>query len=335
MVEPAGQKALHHAAKGWAAMASGKGSGDGGLVRSGSPTFFGIPQVTALDQVKADVAFLGIPFDMGTNDRPGSRFGPRAIRDASLRFAGIGSDGWYDIEQDRRVLQGVRMVDCGDVNIRTVEFAENFDKITTAARALRASGALPVFVGGDHAISYPLLRAFDGGPLQVVQFDAHLDFTDEWQGQRYSHDNHMRRSRELPFVAEMYHIGIRSLFERMEPVDAARGYGNTIVTSRDIVQLGGTAAINRLPLRDAPCYVTIDIDVLSPDTAPGTGFPEPGGISYYHLKDALLALAARTQVVAFDLTEVAPWFDPPSAVTPRVAARLLIDFLGAIFARKE
>lgn len=306
-----------------------------GILRSGSPTFYGVPSAPELDKLKADVAFLGVPFDMGTNDRPGSRFGPRAIRDASLRFAEIGRDGWYDIEEDRHLLQGVRMVDCGDVNIRTVDFAENFDKITAAARLLRASGALPVFVGGDHAISYPLLRAFDGGPLQVVQFDAHLDFTDEWQGQRYSHDNHMRRSRELPFVTTMYQIGVRSLFERMEPVDAARAYGNIIVPAREMVRTGGAETINRLPLRDAPCYVTIDIDVLSPDIAPGTGFPEPGGISYYDLKDALAALARRTQVVALDLVEVGPWFDPPAAVTPRVAARLLLDFLGAIFARKE
>lgn len=316
-------------------MGSDAGKVGSGVLRSGSPTFYGIPSAASLDGLKADVAFLGVPFDMGTNDRPGSRFGPRAIRDASLRFAEIGMDGWYDIEEDRHILQGVRMVDCGDVNIRTVGFAENFDKMTAAARALRATGALPVFVGGDHTISYPLLRAFDGGPLQVVQFDAHLDFTDEWEGQRFSHDNHMRRSRELPFVTEMYHLGIRSLFERMEPVDAARRYGNTIVPSREMVKRGGAETINRLPLKDAPCYVTIDVDVLNPDIAPGTGFPEPGGISYYDLKDALMALAQRTQVIAFDVTEVGPWFDAPAAVTPRVAARLMLDFLGAIFARKE
>ncbi|MCX6022677.1 MAG: arginase family protein, partial [Chloroflexi bacterium] len=119
------------------------------------------------------------------------------------------------------------------------------------------------------------------------------------------------------------------------PVDAARRFGSTIIPSRQIVKLGGAEAIALLPLTSDPCYVTIDIDVLSPSIAPGTGFPEPGGISYYDLKDALIALAARTQIVGFDMTEVAPWFDAPAAVTPRVAARLMLDFLGAIFARKE
>ncbi|MBI4498915.1 MAG: agmatinase [Chloroflexi bacterium] len=311
------------------------GANGGDIVRSGSPTFFGVPLAGDLRQIKADVAFLGIPFDMGTNDRPGSRFGPRLIRDASMRFAGIGRDGWYDIEENRHILQGVRMVDGGDVNIRTVDFFTNFQKITEAVAALRATGALPVQVGGDHACTYPIVRAFTGRPLQVVQFDAHLDYTDEWQGQRYSHDNQMRRISELPGVGLICHVGIRSLFERVEPVEAARGRGNVIIPSKTIVEQGAHTAIERLPLTDAPCYVTIDIDVLSPSIAPGTGFPEPGGISYYHLKEALITLARRTTIVGFDVVEVAPWFDSPAAVTPRVAARLMLDFLGAIFERRE
>lgn len=311
------------------------GGNGGDLTRSGSPTFFGLSQATDLRQVKADVAFLGIPYDMGTNDRPGSRFGPRMIRDASMRFAETGHDGWYDIEEDRHILRGVRMVDCGDVNIRTVDFPTNFDKITQAVAAVRATGALPVLVGGDHACAFPIVRAFAGAALQVVQFDAHLDYTDEWQGQRYSHDNQMRRISELPNVKLICQVGIRSLFERLEPVEAARQRGNVIIPSKTILDQGAKAVIAGLPLQDLPCYVTIDIDVLSPSVAPGTGFPEPGGIGYYHLKEALITLARRSSIVGFDLVEVAPWFDGPAAVTPRVAARLMLDFLGAIFDRRE
>ena len=225
------------------------------------------------------------------------------------------------------------MMDVGDVDIRTVDILENFDRITAAARLVREKAGWPVFVGGDHAVTFPLVRAFDDSPLTVVQIDAHQDFTDEKFGVRYSHDNQMRRVSELPFVKHIAQVGIRGLLERSEPWDAARRLGVEIVSSQRILEDGTEAALRGLHL-NGDCYVSIDIDVLDPALARGTGYPEPGGLTYYQLREALLRLAGRCQVVAFDLCEVNPVYDQGN-VTSRVAARLILDLLGAIIPSKE
>lgn len=322
--------------------ADSKGKSGSGIIRSGSPSFFASPLCRNLEELRSHIAFLGVPFDGATNDRPGSRFAPLAIREASMRLAGIEDRGWYDVELGRHILKGVRMADCGDVDIRTVPLAENFRKITEAVAMMWRTGAFPVIVGGDHAITYPIVKAFEGsfqkegqGPLTVAQFDAHLDFTDEWKGQRYSHDNQMRRVIELPFVKGLIQVGIRSLQERDEPHRAAQEHGVIAIPALEVVRLGAADALSPVATLGGPCYVTIDIDVLDPAVAPGTGFPEPGGLSYYQLKEALMEVARKAQVVGFDLTEVSPPYDNLSGQTSRVAARLILDFLGAIFAARE
>ncbi len=304
------------------------------IIRSGSPTFFAAPFVPDLSEYEADVAFLGVPFDHGINDRPGSRFGPLAVRDASMRLAPVGLDGWYDIEEDKRLLKGVRMADAGDVNISNVDRMINFDKITEAVSIIRRSGAFPAIIGGDHSITFPIIRAFSDLPLTVVHFDAHMDFTDEWKGQRYSHDNQMRRVIELPFVKRLCQLGIRTMFDRMEPLEAAKAYGVTVVSALEMIKRGPAEVIDSLELQ-GPCYVTIDIDVMDPAAVPGTGYPEPGGLFYYQLKEAIVRLGTKSNVVGFDLVEVSPPHDILSGVTARTAARLLLDTLGAIFYRQE
>jgi agmatinase len=302
-------------------------------IRRGWPTFFGARPVEDPQDVRADVAFLGIPFDQATNDRPGTRFGPLALREASMRFQSADGEGWLDAERGERLLRGVSLADVGDVDIRTVELEDNFGRITEAAAFLRSCCRLPVFVGGDHAITFPLVRAFEDRSLTVVQFDAHQDYTDERFGQRFSHDNQMRRVSELPFVRQIIQIGLRGALESSEPWDAARREGVQIVTSQRIVSEGVERALADVwPNGDT--YVTMDIDVLDPAVAPGTGFPEPGGIGYYQLKEALLLVAQRASVVAFDLCEVNPNHDS-AAVTARIAARLILDLLGAIFPSRE
>ncbi len=149
-------------------------------IRRGWPTFFGAPLAGYPTAATADVAFLGVPFDQATNDRPGARFGPAALRDASMRFQPVdGDEGWIDAERGERILRGVSMTDIGDVDIRTLELQENFRRITQAAALVRSRCRIPVFVGGDHAITFPLVRAFEDRSLTVVQFDAHQDYTDE------------------------------------------------------------------------------------------------------------------------------------------------------------
>jgi agmatinase len=308
-----------------------------GVVRHGFASFFRAPVVEDMRTWRADVGFVGVPFDAATNDRPGARFGPAAIRDASMRYGPeTDSAGWVDAERGVRILEGVSMADVGDVDVRTLGLLENFDIITEAARLVRRNCRVPVFVGGDHAITFPSVRAFDDIPLTLIQFDAHQDYSDDKHGVRYSHDNHMRRSSELPHVQRIVNIGLRGVIEHFEPWDAARRDGVVIVTAEQLVREGAAAALASLehaaPIRKA--YVTIDIDVLDPAGAPGTGYPEPGGISYYQLKEALLLVAARYDVVGFDVTEVAPTYDT-SGVTTRTAAKLMLDLLAAIFEHRR
>jgi agmatinase len=305
-----------------------------GVLRHGFASFYASPVVEDMDDWRADVAFVGVPFDAGTNDRPGARFGPAAIRDASMRYRPEELwSGWIDAEHGGRILAGVSMADVGDVNVRTVDLLENFDAITQAARMARRNSRVQAYVGGDHAITFPLVRAYDDTPLTLVQFDAHQDYTDEKAGVRYSHDNHMRRSSELPHVRQIANIGLRGVIEHFEPYEAAQRDGVIIVPAERIVRDGVEAAMAPVTGGGA-AYVTVDIDVLDPSGAPGTGYPEPGGITYYHLRDALRLVAARYDVVAFDICEVDPIYDA-AGVTTRIAAKLALDFLGAIFAKTE
>jgi agmatinase len=142
----------------------------------------------------------------------------------------------------------------------------------------------------------------------------------------------MRRRSELPQVRQIVNIGLRGVLERFEPWDAARRDGVIIVPAERIVREGVDAALAGVP-RGGAAYVTVDIDVLDPAGAPGTGYPEPGGINYYQLKDALQIVAERYDVVGIDLAEVDPIYDA-AGVTPRIAAKLLLDLLGAVFAGK-
>lgn len=317
-----------------------------GVMRHGFASFFRAPVVEDMNAWRADIGFVGVPFDGGTNDRPGARFGPAAIRDASTRYEPDEAwSGWIDAETGVRILAGVSMADVGDIDVRTVDLLENFAIITEAARLVRRNCRVPVFVGGDHAITFPIVRAFDDSPLTLIQFDAHQDYTDEKHGVRYSHDNHMRRSSELPHVTQIVQIGLRGVLERFEPWEAAHRDGVIIVPAARIVREGVPAALSALnpggrafsppagrrsPAREK-AYVTIDIDVLDPGSAPGTGYPEPGGITYYQLKEALLLVAQQYDIIGLDLTEVAPVYDA-AGVTPRIAAKLLLDGLGAVFA---
>ncbi len=301
-------------------------------LRAGWATFFGAPPSLDLKDLNGAIAFLGVPFDGATNDRPGSRFGPAAIRDASMRVRPL--KGWYDLDRDREILSGVRLADCGDVDIRTVGLAENFDTIAAAVSLILKAGGFPVLVGGDHSITYPAIRAYQelrpdaasGRPLSIVHLDAHLDFTDEWRGVRFSHDNQLRRVSELPGVKRVVILGARGIIDRPFIVREAREQGVTIVTALDIVAKGVKRALSGLPeLGDY--YLTLDIDVMDPSEAPGTGFPEAGGLFYYQLRQVLNAVAKRGRAVGFELVEVSPNFDP-SGRTQRLAARLIVDFLG-------
>ena len=301
----------------------------------GLSTFGKSPVQTDWDEIDADVAILGAPFDFGTQWRPGARFGPRAVREASTLFS-FGHAGAYDHEDDATYLDAsVRMVDIGDADIIHTKTEESHANIALGVRKILKAGALPVVIGGDHSINIPCINAFAddcaaNGPIHVVQIDAHLDFVDERHGVTDGHGNPMRRAIEKSYVSGMTQLGIRNVSSTAkEGYEYARSQGSDILSVRQVRKHGVDAVLGRIP-KDARYYVTIDIDAFCPSIAPGTGTPSHGGFLYYDALEILQGLAQQGNVVGVDLVEVAPAYDPTES-TQILAAQLLLNFIGFIF----
>lgn len=297
----------------------------------GISTFGKRPYVGDWSAIGAEVAILGAPFDSGTQFRPGARFGPRGVREASTLFS-FGHAGAYDHEDDVTYLPGsVRIVDIGDADIVHTDTNKSHANIETGVRAILDASALPVVIGGDHSINIPCIEAFEGrGDIHILQIDAHLDFVDERHGVTRGHGNPMRRAAEKPYVTGLTQVGIRNVSSTAkEGYDAARAMGSDILSVRQARNLGAQAVIDRIP-RGARVYVTVDIDGFCPSIAPGTGTPSHGGFLYYEVLEMMQALARRHEVVGIDLVEVAPDYDPTGS-TAILAAQLLLNTLGFIF----
>ncbi len=300
----------------------------------GHCTFGKAPVQTDWSKIDADVAILGAPNDMGTQWRPGARFGPRGIREASTLFS-FGHAGAYDFEDDTMYLtqDQVRMVDVGDADIVHTDMAQSNANIECAVRTLLDQGAMPVVLGGDHSIHAPVIQAYAGrGPIHILHIDAHLDFVDERHGVRYGHGNPLRRASEMEHIVGMTQIGIRNVSSsNREDYNAARKAASTILSVRDVRRLGCAGVLEKIP-RGLSYYLTIDIDGFDPSIAPGTGTPSHGGFLYYEVLEIIQALAKRSggNIVGMDLVEVAPAYDP-SGVTSILAAQLLLNSIGYIF----
>ncbi|QEX16208.1 SpeB arginase/agmatinase/formimionoglutamate hydrolase SpeB [Hypericibacter terrae] len=298
----------------------------------GHCTFGKQPICTDWDKIDADVAVLGVPYDMGTQYRSGARFGPRAIREASTLFS-FGHSGAYDHEDDTVYLptDKVRIVDVGDADIVHTDTVTSHENTRYAVRKILKSGALPVVLGGDHAVHAPVIEAFAGeAPVHIVHFDAHLDFVDERHGVRYGHGNPLRRASETGHVTGMTQLGIRNVSSsNRSDYEAARKFGSEILSVRQVRKLGTEGVLALIP-KGVRYYVTIDIDGFDPSIAPGTGTPSHGGFLYYEVLEILQGLAKNGEVVGMDLVEVAPVYDP-SGITGFLAAQLLLNFLGFVF----
>jgi len=297
----------------------------------GIATFGKRPYAENLADLNADVAIIGAPFDAGTQWRSGARFGPKAVRDASMLFS-FGHAGAYDHEDDLTYLpETVRIVDMGDADIIHTDTEGSHANIETAVRAALAADALPVTIGGDHSINIPCIRAFDGeGDIHILQIDAHLDFVDERHGVRHGHGNPMRRAAEHDYVTGLTQIGIRNVSSTAkEGYNDARAMGSDILSVRQVRALGAQSLIERIP-KAARLYITIDIDAFCPSIAPGTGTPSHGGFLYYDVLEILQKAAERHDIVGIDLVEVAPDYDPTGS-TAILAAQVLMNLLGFIF----
>ncbi len=287
------------------------------------------PICTDWDAIDADVAVLGAPFDFGTQYRPGARFGPRAIREASTLFS-FGHAGAYDHEDDITYLEAekTRIVDIGDADIIHTNTEQSHANIEAGVRAILRAGAIPVVLGGDHSVNIPAINAFsDEEPFHLVQVDAHLDFVDERHGVTAGHGNSMRRAAEKPYVTGLSQIGIRNVSSTArDGYEDARRFGSDIMSVRQFRTLGVEAVLDRIPAGKR-YYVTIDIDGFDPSIAPGTGTPSHGGFLYYEILELMDGLARRGDIIGLDLVEVAPDYDPTGS-TSTLAAQLLLNIIG-------
>jgi len=293
----------------------------------GVRTFLGAPYNPKLDELNADSAVLGVPFDEGTWGQPGERYGPRDLRESSQEYNHDLTEGFYYIDGDRTVLKGKHWVDVGDIEVWPTVPAQTDDKITAAVKKILQKKAFPVVLGGDHSITFPIMRAYDV-PLTLIQFDAHLD---TWNGApgNLDHASHMLRSAKLATVKSIIQIGMRGLANDPEAVENARKIHSQIITSEQIHRRGAQWALAQIPPQ-ANVYITLDVDSMDPTLTPGTGTLEPGGLSFAEIDDLLMGVAAKGHLVGMDIVEVNPYRDP-SGRTAQTAVRLLVDTLGAAF----
>lgn len=324
-----------HATSREVGLAHGYEAGRLNLPFVGICTFGKYPYVEHWDDIDADVAVLGAPFDQGAQWRSGARMGPRGIREASTLFS-FGHSGAYDFEDDVTYLdpRQVSVVDLGDADIIHTDTIQSHANIEYGVRKILEAGAIPVVMGGDHSVNIPCINAFDGqSPIHVVQIDAHLDFVDERHGVRFGHGNPMRRAAEKSYVTGLTQIGIRNVSSTArEGYEDARSMGSDIQSVRQVRRMGTEAMLERIPA-GARYYLTIDIDAFDPSIAPGTGTPSHGGFLYYEVLELIDGLAQRGEIVGLDLVEVAPDYDV-TGCTSILAAQVLLNAIGRILHHK-
>ncbi|MEA2596565.1 MAG: agmatinase, partial [Thermomicrobiales bacterium] len=279
------------------------------------------------------VAVIGVPngwpYEMSAVTSPSST-APRAIREQSIRYGRFLTH--FDWEFDGPLFAGreVRVVDCGDVTMVPGDFAGNSRRTTAVVNAILDRGAIPIVLGGDHAIPIPVFRAYEGrGEMVVVQFDAHIDWRDERNGIVEGLSSTMRRASEMPWVTGMAQIGLRGIGSaRQQEVDDARAYGSVLVRAEEVHEQGVEAILRRIPSADR-YYITFDADGLDPAIAPGVNDPGFGGLTYYEATNLLRGVARKGRVVGFDFVEVVPSADVQN-LTSLLAARLTLNLIGAL-----
>lgn len=306
----------------------------GAMPYVGIASFLKAPICTDLAQLAADVAVIGIPFDEGTMNRPGTRFGPRALREqSSLYEQYVPGEGYYDIELRKTILRGVEIADCGDVPIQPLSTQANHERMTKSIETILDHGALPVSIGGDHSITYPVVKGFsDAGEIGIIQIDTHADVFTFYESDLTHGSPMINIANHCPNVTKFVQIGMRGVMLGERDYTDSVQRGNVIITSDEVRRHGPDWVLDQIP--EMPYYVTFDIDSMDPSIAPGAGTPEPGGLMYWQARDLLRGVAGKAPVVGFDLVEVNPLYDN-GGTTALLATRLIIDFLGAIFAARE
>ena len=289
----------------------------------GIATFMRLPGTS--DPADLDVAVVGVPFDLGTSNRPGARFGPRGIRSESVLVRP------YNMATRAAPFDSLRIDDVGDVATNAFDLADSVARIEAHYDSLVASDVAPMTMGGDHTVVLPILRALRKrhGPVGLVHVDAHTDINDTMFGERITHGTPFRRAQEegLLDAERVVQIGVRATGYAADDFDWSREQGFRVVQAeecwhRSLEPLMGEV---REQLAGGPVYISFDIDGLDPAFAPGTGTPEIGGLTVPQALEIIRGCRGL-DVVGGDLVEVAPIYDP-TGLTSLTAANLLYEML--------
>ena len=292
---------------------------------AGPSTFPRLPELR--DVESCDLAILGIPFDSGTSYRPGARFGPGAIRQASRHLR-----TQYHPAYDTEPFTQIQVADAGDVPCNPYNIEEAVQTVHEYARDLLNEAGAIISLGGDHTIALPLLRAMNEkhGPVALVHFDAHLDTWDTYFGAPFTHGTPFRRAAEEGLFRDdaSMHVGIRGpLYSRTDLIEDEE-FGFKVVHCDEFQQHGIEHVIKRIRDRvgDHPLYLSIDIDVLDPAHAPGTGTPEIAGMTSREMVGVLRGLQGLNLISA-DVVEVAPAYDH-AELTALAAATISYELIN-------
>jgi len=294
------------------------------MPRFGGPgTFMRLP--SADTAVGLDVAFIGIPMDIGTSWRPGTRFGPKAIRAESSMLRP------YNMATRAAPFDHLQCADMGDVPINTFDLKDTVRRITAFYDTVLQNDVIPMTLGGDHTLTLPILRAIakKHGPVGLIHIDAHADINADMFGEKIAHGTPFRRAYEEMLIApkRVWQIGLRGTGYAAKDFDEARDWGFNVIQAEEIwhKSTAPLAAQIKAEIGEGPVYITYDIDSLDPAYAPGTGTPEIGGLTTPQAVELIRGLSGLN-IVGCDLVEVSPPYDP-SGNTALTGANLLYEML--------
>jgi len=298
--------------------------GGNDMPRFGGPaTMMRLP--TAESAAGLDACFIGVPFDIGTSNRPGTRFGPRSIRAESCLIRP------YNMATRAAPFDSMQVADIGDVAVNTFNLPDSIQRIETAYDNILEHGCIPLTLGGDHTIALPILRAMarKHGPVGMVHIDAHADINDTMFGEKIAHGTPFRRAVEENLLdgERVYQIGLRATGYTAEDFDWPREQGFTVVQAEQCWYKSLAPLMEEVlrKLGKGPVYLSFDIDGLDPSAAPGTGTPEPGGLTTTQALEIIRGCRGL-DIVGGDLVEVSPPYDS-SGNTALLAANLLFEML--------
>jgi agmatinase len=301
-----------------------------------SPPFLGFPDRLADGRMPRAVIFgAGHGSTYPGKDSSGYALAADAIRAASQDDAALVEHWDFDLGGPLFDGKPVCCIDGGDIQTTMHDNAGNRARIEAKTREVLALPAVPILLGGDDSVVIPFLTGFaDRGPVWILQIDAHIDWRDELHGERHGYSNPMRRASEMPHVAGIVQVGLRSVGSaRLTEIEAAQHFGSRFVTAREVHAEGVEAALRHIP-EGARVVVTLDCDGLDPGIMPGVAARAPGGLTYGQVIDLIAGLGGRARIAGFDLVELYPPadIDGLSALT---AARLLVNVIGAIVRQVE